>query len=59
MKIKSLVIAATLLAPTFYAPLAYANQRPVIQSFTFTPNDIDLLAVDTKVRYHKGRKNED
>jgi hypothetical protein len=49
MKIKSLVIAATLLAATFYAPLAHANQRPVIESFSFTPDDIDLSNPETLI----------
>jgi len=49
MKIKSLVIAATLLAATFYAPLAHANQKPVVESFTFTPTEVDILSANTKV----------
>lgn len=49
MKIKSLVIAATLLAATFYAPLAHANQKPVVDSFTFTPTEADILSANTKV----------
>ena len=49
MKIKRLVIAATLLAATFYAPLAHANQKPVVESFTFTPTEVDILSANTKV----------
>ena len=49
MKIKSLVIATTLLAATFYAPLAHANQKPVVESFTFTPTEVDILSANTKV----------
>jgi hypothetical protein len=49
MKIKSLVIAVTLLAATFYAPLANANQNPVVESFTFTPTEVDILSANTKV----------
>jgi hypothetical protein len=49
MKIKSLVIVATLLAATFYAPLAHANQKPVVESFTFTPTEVDILSANTKV----------
>ncbi len=49
MKIKSLVIAATLLAAIFYAPLAHANQKPVVESFTFTPTEVDILSANTKV----------
>ena len=49
MKIKSLIIAATLLAATLYAPLAHANQKPVVESFTFTPTEVDILSANTKV----------
>lgn len=49
MKIKSLVIAATLLAAILYAPLAHANQKPVVESFTFTPTEVDILSANTKV----------
>jgi len=49
MKIKSLVIAATLLAATFYAPVSHANQKPIIESFTFTPTEVDILSANTKV----------
>ena len=49
MKIKSLVIAAILLAAILYAPLAHANQKPVVESFTFTPTEVDILSANTKV----------
>ena len=49
MKIKSLIIAATLLGGTFYAPMAHANQKPVVESFTFTPTEVDILSANTKV----------
>jgi hypothetical protein len=49
MRIKSIAIAIALVLPTFYAPAAQATQRPVIESFTFTPNEVDLLSVSTKV----------
>jgi hypothetical protein len=49
MKIKSLVIAATLLAATFYAPIAHANQKPIVESFTYTPTEVDILSANTKV----------
>ena len=39
-----LVIAVT---PT----LASANVRPVIESFTFTPNDLDLISANTNVSF--------
>ena len=49
MKLKSLIIAATLLGATFYAPMAHANQKPVVESFTFTPTEVDILSANTKV----------
>ena len=49
MKIKSLVITATLLAATFYPPLAHANQKPIVESFTFTPTEVDILSANTQV----------
>ena len=49
MKLRVITTAFLVAAASIYAPSAGANQRPVIESFTFTPNDIDLLAADTKV----------
>jgi hypothetical protein len=49
MKLKSLIIAATLLGTTFYAPIAHANQKPVVESFTYTPTEVDILSANTKV----------
>jgi hypothetical protein len=49
MRIKSIAIAVALVLPTFYAPSAQANQKPVIESFAFTPNEVDVLSATTKV----------
>jgi len=49
MRIKSIAIAVALVLPTFYAPSAQATQTPIIESFTFTPNEVDLLSANTKV----------
>jgi len=49
MRIKSIAVAVALVLPTFYAPSAQAAQKPVIESFTFTPNDVDVLSANTKV----------
>jgi hypothetical protein len=49
MRIKSIVVAAALVLATFYAPSAQANQKPIIESFTFTPNEIDVTSANTKV----------
>jgi hypothetical protein len=49
MRIKSIAVAVALVLATFYAPSAQANQKPVIESFTFTPNEVDVLSATTKV----------
>jgi hypothetical protein len=49
MRIKGIAIAVAMVLPTFYAPSAQAAQKPVIESFTFTPNEIDVLAASTKI----------
>jgi hypothetical protein len=48
MKIKSALVAMLLmigLAPG----VAQANVRPVVESFSFTPNDLDLISANTNV----------
>ena len=50
MKIKSALVVILLmigLAPG----VAQANQRPVVESFTFTPNDLDLISANTNVAF--------
>jgi len=50
MKIKSALVAILLtigLAPG----VAQANVRPVVESFSFTPNDLDLISVNTNVAF--------
>ena len=49
MRIKSFAVAVALVLATFYAPSAQANQKPVIESFTFTPNEVDVLSANNKV----------
>ena len=49
MRIKHIAVAAALVLPTFYAPMAHAAEKPVIESFTFTPNEIDITSANTKV----------
>ena len=49
MRIKSIAVALALVLPTFYAPMVQAAQKPVIESFTFTPNEIDVLSASTKI----------
>jgi hypothetical protein len=43
------VIALAVVLATFYAPMAQSAEKPVIESFTFTPNEIDILSANTKV----------
>ena len=50
MKIKSLFIALVL-ALSFMPGVAQANVRPVVESFTFTPNDVELIAANTNVSF--------
>jgi len=50
MKIKSIFVALLLtisLAPS----VAQANVRPVIESFTFTPNEVELISANTTVAF--------
>ena len=48
MKIKSALVAILLLVGL--APgVAQANVRPVVESFTFTPSDLDLISANTNV----------
>jgi hypothetical protein len=49
MRIKSIAVALALVLATFYSPMAQAAQKPVIESFTFTPNEIDITSANTKV----------
>ena len=49
MRIKSIAVAVALVLPTFYVPAAQAAEKPVIESFTFTPNEIDVLSANNKV----------
>ena len=48
MKVKSILIAAVL-ALVLTPAIASANVRPVVESFTFTPNDFDLISANTNV----------
>ena len=50
MKIKS-VFVALLLTLSFAPNVAQANVRPVVESFTFTPNEIELISANTTVAF--------
>jgi len=50
MKIKSALVAAFLMIGI--APgIAQANERPVVESFSFTPNDLDLISANTNITF--------
>jgi hypothetical protein len=48
MKIKSIFVAL-LLTVSFAHNVAQANVRPVVESFTFTPNEVELISANTTV----------
>ena len=50
MKIKSAIVAVLLMIG-LNPGVAQANVRPVVESFTFTPNDLDLISANTNVAF--------
>jgi hypothetical protein len=50
MKLKNLAIALTLIAGLSTAP-AQANEQPVIESFTYSPNGVDLATASTAITF--------
>jgi len=50
MKIKSIFIAL-LLTVSFAPSIAQANVRPIVDSFTFTPNEVELISANTTVAF--------
>jgi hypothetical protein len=51
MKIKSLFVAVLLMAGVVVAPPAQAAEKPVVESFTFSPQDIDLSGTNSTVTF--------
>ena len=51
MKIKSTLIAASLLTGLMPITTSYANVKPVVESFTFTPNEVELISANTNVAF--------
>jgi len=51
MKIKSLFVAVLLMAGVVVVPTAQASEKPTIESFTFSPQDIDLSGTSTTVTF--------
>lgn len=50
MKIKSILILLVLVS-SFMPNIAQANVRPIVESFTFTPNELELIAANTNVSF--------
>jgi len=51
MKIKSALIAALLITGLMPITASYANVKPVVESFTFTPNEVELISANTNVTF--------
>jgi hypothetical protein len=51
MKIKSLFVAVLLMVGVVVIPQAAANEKPAIESFTFTPQEIELSGPSTVVSF--------
>ena len=49
MKFKVMLSAIALSVSIFQFTPAQANQKPIVESFTFTPNEVDLLSTNTLV----------
>jgi hypothetical protein len=51
MKIKSTIIALALVMTGLATTPAIASENPAVESFTFTPSEIDLLGASTKLDF--------
>jgi len=51
MKIKSALIAVLLITGLLPITASYANVKPVVESFTFTPNEVELISANTNVAF--------
>jgi len=51
MKIKPALIAALLITGLMPITLTYANVKPIVESFTFTPNEVELISANTNVTF--------
>ena len=49
MKIKALIISVVLACSNLLVATAYATENPTVESFNFTPTQIDLLGADTNL----------
>ena len=51
MKIKSTIIALALVMTGLATTPAIATENPIVESFTFTPTEVDLLGASTKLDF--------
>ncbi len=51
MKIQSALIAALVIIGLMPITASYANVKPVVDSFTFTPNEVELISANTNVAF--------
>jgi hypothetical protein len=51
MKIKSALIAALLITGLMPLTASYANVKPVVESLTFTPDEVELISANTNVAF--------
>ena len=49
MKFKPLFISVVLICSNLLVATAHATENPIVESFTFTPTEIDLLGADTNL----------
>jgi len=49
MKIKSALITALLITGLMPITASYANVKPIVESFTLTPNEVELISANTNV----------
>jgi hypothetical protein len=51
MKIKSALVATLLITGLIPITASYANVKPAVESFTFTPNEVELISANTNVEF--------
>lgn len=51
MKLKSLLVAAMLMVSGLVIAPAHATEKPVVESFTFSPQEIDVSTINTSVTF--------
>ena len=50
MKFKGILTTVAIILTASLTPLASASQVPIVESFTFTPNELDLLSAETTIK---------